>query len=184
MEEAGGAPWNTAPWDVASLDPAAVLLIVGLLAGAIADLRTGKIPNLLTFPMIALGIAIQAASPDPWAGLLGALVAFAIHFPLFAGGIERGGDAKLLMGLGAACGWRTTVEATLWLAILYIPVGLAILAVRGKLGNLIAAARYAAARAQGQDPGDPPEPTTFRTGPVIAIAGLVAWATDTLALVP
>jgi Flp pilus assembly protein protease CpaA len=140
--------------------------------------------------MVALGVAIHAAPPwlpeAPaawWVGLAGAAVGFAIHFPLFAAGVERGGDAKLMMGVGACLGWAGLIEATVWLAVLYLPLGLLILAARGKLGNLVATARYAAAKAQGADAGDPPEPTTFRTGPVILVAGVLAWATDLLALV-
>ncbi|MEZ4239339.1 MAG: A24 family peptidase [Myxococcota bacterium] len=158
------------------------MLAVGLIVASVTDARSGRIPNALTFPMVALGIAIHAAGAPPWAGLLGAAVAFAIHFPLFALGVERGGDAKLLMGVGACVGWSELCETSIWLAVLYFPLGLLILALRGKLGNLVAAARYTAAKAQGVDPGEKPEPTTFRTGPVIAVAATLAWATDVFAL--
>lgn len=155
-----------------------VVLVVGLLAGAATDLYSGRIPNALTFPMMILGMAIAAVGPDPLSGLLGCAAAFALHFPMFALGIEKGGDAKLMMGLGACLGWTTMLEASIWLALLYLPVGLVLLLVQSKLGNLVAVARYTVARWQGQATGEPPEPTYLRTGPVIAISGMLAWLTD------
>jgi Flp pilus assembly protein protease CpaA len=174
---------------LADLGPAEVVLAMGVTVGAGMDAATGRIPNWLTLPMVAVGAAIALGGPVPWAGALGAAAAFAIHFPLFAAGVERGGDAKLLMGIGACVGWRGVVETSLWLPILYLPVGLAVLAAQGKLGNLVTTARWTFARVQAQrqrgpDPGPPPPPTTFRTGPVIAVAALLAWATDLLALIP
>lgn len=169
-----------------NVGPADVVLFVGLGVGAVLDLRTGRIPNVLTFPMMAVGVAASSYGhplPDGLAlGVLGVAAAFALHFPLFALGVERGGDAKLMMGLGACVGWREMVETSMWLALLYLPIGLAVLAAQGKLGNLAATARWVAARAQGRDPGPAPEPTTFRTGPVIAVGGLIAWATSWLAI--
>lgn len=165
-----------------SLQPVDVVLFAGLLAGAASDLATGRIPNVLTMPMMALGLCATAYAGDPLLGLIGLLAAFAVHYPLFVFGVERAGDAKLLMGLGACLGWRELVEATVWLAILYLPIGLVVLAARGKLGNLVAVAKWTLARAQGRDPGPRPEPTPFRTGPVILAGGALAWGTAWLAL--
>ncbi|MEQ1507372.1 MAG: A24 family peptidase [Myxococcota bacterium] len=161
--------------------PELVVLFVGLAVAAASDLYSGTIPNALTFPMMILGVAIGASRGDPWTPLVGCAAAFAIHFPLFAAGVVRGGDAKLLMGLGACMGWRSVLEATAWFAIAYVPVALVVLIARGRLGNLVATARYVAAKSQGQDPGPAPEPTVLRTAPVIAVAGLATWATDWLA---
>src|SRR5690349_13595930 len=141
------------------VDPRDVVLFVGLCIAAATDLHSGRIPNLLTFPMMALGIAMSAVQGEPAVGLLGCAAAFAVHFPLFALGIGKAGDAKLMMGLGALVGWHEMLEATVWLAVLYLPLGIAVLAVRGKLGNLIASAKYAAAKATGKAAGEPPEPT-------------------------
>src|SRR5687767_10184061 len=106
-----------------TLPVADVVLLAGLVGGAFTDLRTGRIPNVLTFPMMALGIAIWATTgPDRGFGALGCAAAFALHFPLWAFGVQRGGDAKLLMGLGACAGWREMLEASVWYAILFVPV--------------------------------------------------------------
>jgi Flp pilus assembly protein protease CpaA len=166
------------------LSPQQLVLLVGVTAGAVMDLWTGRIPNVLTFPMMVTGIALHAIlGPETLVGLVGCAAAFAVHFPLFAAGIEKGGDAKLMMGIGACVGWATMLEATLWLAVLYLPVGLVVLAVQGKLPNLLATARYVLAKWQGQAKEPPPEPTYFRTGPVIAVGAVLAWMTDWLAFV-
>jgi Flp pilus assembly protein protease CpaA len=165
--------------------PQEAVLFAGLTAAAFTDLRAQRIPNALTFPMMALGMAMTAVTTDwPLFGVVGCAAAFAVHYPLFALGIERGGDAKLMMGLGACVGWREMLEASLWLAVVYLPVGLLLLAVQGRLGNLVAAARWYAAKSQGRDPGPKPEATWLRSAPIIAVAGALAWATDWLALVP
>jgi Flp pilus assembly protein protease CpaA len=158
-----------------------VVLFAGLLGAAVTDFRTGKIPNVLTFPMMAVGIVIHlTAGADPSFGLVGCAAAFALHFVLFAFGVEKAGDAKLMMGLGACVGWREMLEATLWLAVVYLPIGLAILAAQGKLPNLVKSARYVLARMQGRAAGDPPEPTYVRAGPIMLVAGTLGWATDWL----
>jgi Flp pilus assembly protein protease CpaA len=166
------------------LSPQQLVLLVGVAAGAVMDLWSGRIPNVLTFPMMVTGIALNAIlGPEALLGLLGCAAAFLVHFPLFAAGVEKGGDAKLMMGVGACVGWAGMLEATLWLAVLYLPVGLAVLAAQGKLPNLVATARYVMAKWQGQAKGPAPEPTYFRTGPVIAVGVVLAWLTDWLAFV-
>jgi prepilin peptidase CpaA len=168
-----------------NLAPQDVVLFVGLAAATITDLRSRRIPNVLTFPMMALGIATTAATLDwPLFGVIGCAAAFVLHYPLFVLGVERGGDAKLMMAVGACVGWRELVESSVWFAVVYLPVGLAVLAAQGKLGNLAAAARWQAARSQGRDPGPAPEPTWLRTAPIIAVAGVLAWTTDWLAVIP
>ena len=154
---------------------------MGLAVGAVTDVRTGKIPNVLTFPMMAVGIAFWAVTgPDRALGLVGCAAAFALHFLLFALKVEKAGDAKMMMAVGALAGWRTMIEATLWWAIVFIPVGLLVLAVTGKLPNLVASSRYVLARMRGGPTGPEPEPTTLRVGPILLVAGALAWGTDWL----
>ena len=66
--------------------------------------------------------------------------------------------------------------------LLYFPVGFLLLLVRGRLGNFVAAIRYTAKRAQGvpEDELEAPEPTMLRTGPIIAVAGIVGLFWDIL----
>jgi Flp pilus assembly protein protease CpaA len=159
------------------VSPPAVAVAIGSVIACVTDVRTGKIPNALTLSMMALGLAMNASLGDWTFGVYGLLAAFAVHYPLWWIQLEKGGDAKLLMGVGALVGPWLVLEASLWYAVLYFPVGLAMLALQGKLGNLIAALRWTADKAQGKPVGARPEPTMLRTAPVIAAATSFAFAT-------
>ncbi len=166
-----------------STPPHVVVLWLGLLIAALTDLRNGRIPNALTFPMIAMGVGTHIlVGSEPLLGVIGCGAAFVLHFLLFALGIEKAGDAKLMMGVGACVGWAEMLETTAWWALLYLPIGLLVLAARGRLGNLVAAARWSARRAMGQDAGERPEATMLIAGPVIAAGGVLASLTDWLAV--
>lgn len=155
------------------------MLIGGLAVASYTDLRWMRIPNALVFPMMFLGFAMAFADGHLYTIALGFALATAVYFPLFAVGISRAGDAKLMMAIGALVGLRETVETLVWTAIVYLPVQLAVLAFRGKLGNLWVTARYQARKALGRDPGPEPEVTMGVTGPIIAVGGLLAWSTTT-----
>lgn len=72
-----------------------------------SDVRSFRLPNLLTLPALALALAFALATgglPALGTALFGALLAFALTFPPFAFGAIGAGDAKALMALGALCG--------------------------------------------------------------------------------
>ncbi len=83
-----------------------VILIGVVLASAILDLRTRRIPNWLT--VSALGVALLVRLPMGGdallTGLAAAAVAFLITLPFFALGGLGGGDVKLLTAVGAFLG--------------------------------------------------------------------------------
>ncbi len=161
-----------------STPPHVLLLWVGLMGAALTDLSSGRIPNWLTLTMMVLGISAHALTSEPWLGVVGCLAAFALHFVLFGLGVVKAGDAKLMMGVGACVGMVEMLETTVWWMLLYLPLGLIVLAARGRLGNFVAALRYTADRTLGRPVGDPPEPTMMIAGPVIAVAGILASTTD------
>jgi prepilin peptidase CpaA len=152
----------------------------GLAYAAWTDARTGRIANWLTFGMMGVGLLIHTAYLDPVFALLGIAVGFGIHFPLYLLGVEKAGDAKLIMGVGALVGWVEAVDTSLWFAVLYLPVGLAVLAVRGRLGNLQKVLQWRIDKARGQEAGEPPEATVLWTAPVIAAAAVAAWCLDVM----
>ena len=90
------------------------LLVVGLatLVAAATDVWRFKVYNLLTLPLLALGLAASAALggwAGLWSGLLGAGFGFAILVVFFALGGVGAGDVKLLTAVGAWLGpWWTT----------------------------------------------------------------------------
>lgn len=83
------------------------LALLGVVVGAaILDLRTRRIPNVLTVPALALALVLRGImGVDPFVGgLLAAGIAFLICLPIFALGGLGGGDVKLLTAVGAFLG--------------------------------------------------------------------------------
>ncbi len=87
------------------------------LIGAVADWRTRRIPNAVTFPAMAVGMLLTTLAHG-WAGVAEAGVGIATALGLlgipFALGWAGAGDVKFLMAFGACLGARNTVEAFLW----------------------------------------------------------------------
>lgn len=86
--------------------PAAIAVVVAVLACA-SDLRTRRIPNVLTLGVAAIAMASQGILGGADALLVsvkGWLVGVALFFPFFAVGGLGGGDVKLLGALGACLG--------------------------------------------------------------------------------
>ena len=91
------------------------VLLIALLA-CVTDLRTRRIPNLLTFGAALAGLVFHSFAPVGegfTAAALGWLLGIAIFFLPFALGGLGGGDVKLLGALGA---WLGPGEA-LWVAL-------------------------------------------------------------------
>lgn len=108
------------------------------LLGGVHDLLTRRIPNWLTFPAAALGLAAQAWLAG-WAGLLdgtlGFLLGFALFFPIYLFGHMGAGDVKLQMAVGAWLGW--------WLA-LHVAVGAVLIGAAYALVEIIFRGRLVA----------------------------------------
>lgn len=161
----------------APFSPALLALFVGMGIATSTDLRSGRIPNALTGSMMVLGLVfalVQGAVVD---AIFGIGLAFAIHFPLWLLRVVKAGDVKLLMGAGALVGPALVLEITVWCALLYLPVGLAMLAFQGRLGNIAATVKWGVSMARGVHMARP-EPTMLRTAPVIAAASLAAVSTS------
>ncbi len=92
-----------------------VRLVCGLLIlAAYIDGKQLRVPNWLTFSMVASGL-IYSTWAGGWAGLgdglLGMAVGLACLLPLYAVGGMGAGDVKLLAGVGAWLGATTTFYA-------------------------------------------------------------------------
>jgi prepilin peptidase CpaA len=101
----------------ASLLTVAVLLTA--LVGCVHDLRDRRIPNALTIGALVTALGLRAVfGGDEFAeGLMGAGVALGILLPLFFMGGVGGGDAKLLIAVGAFIGPKGFIVALLATAI-------------------------------------------------------------------
>lgn len=110
-----------------------------LLALAAIDLREMVLPDLITLPLIAAGLAVAAlAFPAPLDHLIGAAVGGAF-FAALGWGWERAtgrealglGDAKLFAAAGAWLGWQGLPSVLLMAAL----IGLAMALARAVLGR-------------------------------------------------
>ena len=97
-----------------------VLLSIVLLSAVIIDMRIYKIPNLLTYPAIALSIIIHTIFNGTSGfifSMCGLLVGTAIFLFPFLCGVMGAGDAKLMGAVGAVLGIRGVLNAFLFTAI-------------------------------------------------------------------
>jgi prepilin peptidase CpaA len=104
------------------VEPTPALLLLALtLTCAVTDLWTGKIHNAVTYPAVAIGLAMQVTGHG-WSGVVSGVGGFgAGFFPaflLFVRGGMAGGDVKLLGAVGAI-GGVTVVTETLILAFCF-----------------------------------------------------------------
>jgi prepilin peptidase CpaA len=97
-----------------------VILLVVLAVASVADLRARRIPNLLTFPTVALGLIVNGV----FFGLdglresaMGAGLGLAMLFPFFFLRWMGAGDVKLMAAVGALMGPDFVWFACLWGAI-------------------------------------------------------------------
>jgi prepilin peptidase CpaA len=98
---------------------ASALLVVVLVVASWTDVTARRIPNWLTVSAIVAGLTVRA-----WIGLvplgsgaLGLAVACLLALPFFATGVLGGGDAKLLMAVGAFMGPVDIAWASLVIAV-------------------------------------------------------------------
>ena len=138
------------------------ILIVILVYLAYIDLRSFRLPDRVTLPLVAAGIGFNYFSDlrftDPQAALIGACLGYAFLWALnLAYRILTGkngvgmGDAKLLAGLGAWLGWSS------------LPSVLLLASVTGCIGGVI----WLRCNKQSYQ-------QAFPFGPFLAIAGIIA----------
>jgi prepilin peptidase CpaA len=84
------------------------------------DVRRMRIPNWLTLPALAAALAwraVDAGAAGAAAGLVGALVPFAVLFFPFARGWLGAGDVKATMVLGALWGGESVAGVIFWTSL-------------------------------------------------------------------
>jgi prepilin peptidase CpaA len=96
--------------------------VVGGLAviAAAGDLRTGRIPNVLTFGAAAAAFlfsTVHAGLGGLGTSMLGYVVGLVAFFPLFAVGGMGAGDLKLLAAFGAWLGPIGVLWAAIWASL-------------------------------------------------------------------
>ncbi len=153
------------------------MLVALFLVVMYTDLRWLRIPNVVTYPTMLVGLVLGAVEAFPGGlfvnGLLdhvlALVLAFAISYPFYAGGGLKAGDAKLLMAIGAVRGTSFLLAAAVYGALLggVIAVGFIV-------------ARRFARPATGAEPATMAKvmKTSMPYGIALGLGGLVALALE------
>jgi len=159
------------------------VLLLTVLA-AVEDLRTRRIPNLITGPAFLLGLLVHLVVGGPRAGfvaLAAAVLAGGILLPGWLMKFMGAGDVKLMAAIGA---WLGTPRLALFAALFSLIAGGVIsLVVAARLGILARTVRNAAlllpkAVGEAGGTGAPPETSGVRVPKALAfLAGtlLALW---------
>lgn len=91
------------------------IAFIALVIGTITDLKTREVPDWLNYSLVFIGLGLRgiyAAFSSDWMffayGLAGLAVFAAIAYVMFYSGQWGGGDAKMIIGLGALIGLQFT----------------------------------------------------------------------------
>jgi prepilin peptidase CpaA len=114
------------------------VLVAFVAAVVFTDWRWRRIPNVFTYPVMALGLVLGAFEGLPgnlFAGGLvdhvgGLVVGFLLAYPFYAAGGLKAGDGKYLMAVGALRGVGFLLYAAVYGAIIGGVIALGVIAVR------------------------------------------------------
>ena len=115
---------------------AATLLAIGVVALAtVTDVRSGLIPNRLTYPAVLLGLGIGLwphLGPSFASSVLGLGVTFLPALALFAIGAVGGGDVKLLAAVGALVGYPLVLDVLFFSIVAGTALALGMIVAKGR----------------------------------------------------
>jgi prepilin peptidase CpaA len=132
-----------------------MMAIVVLAAGVIAswiDLRSRRVPNLLTMPLACAGVllaVIGASGLSATDAVLGLLVGLGVMLPLHVLGGTGAGDVKLMAAFGALLGPAGVLGAFIRMAIIGGVIALGIAIQRGRLRETLNGTALLVARVDG-----------------------------------
>jgi prepilin peptidase CpaA len=120
-----------------------ILSIAVTLAGAVTDLRTGKVYNWLTYPaaLAGLALAVVAAPPSPLQSAAGLGVGLLLFGTLRRIGRMGAGDVKLMAAVGALQGPAFVLYASFYTVVV---AGMAAVLVLAANRRLVPTLRWAA----------------------------------------
>ena len=160
-------------------DVAFGMLAAGALVATIIDIRTRRIPNVLTASMTGLGIAMALlgiSGISAGAALGGIFVGFLVMMPGYMLGATGAGDVKLMAAIGAILGPPLVVTAFLCTAIVGGILALVVAAQRGRVAATLAGTGRMIAAPAGarQEIQTASVKQRFAYGPAIAIGSVIA----------
>jgi len=97
-----------------------IVTVICVLAGAIIDVLTHKIPNWVTFPSVMLGMLINCYVEGLHGlvfSILGLTTGFLLLFVVYLLGGMGAGDVKLLCAVGALLGPKLVFYTFIWMAL-------------------------------------------------------------------
>ena len=118
-----------------------IVLVVMVIAAAISDLRTRRIPNWLPVSGAALGFALNIWYGGLWGALSslgGAALGLGIFMVLHIAGGMGAGDVKLFSAVGALIGPQALVIVFVFTGLVGGVAALALSASRGRLRETLA----------------------------------------------
>ncbi len=122
--------------------PAIEWMAIGGLAivAAVCDVRTARVPNVLTFGAAAAGVVVSVVVGGLGGlsdSVLGCLAGLVLFFPLFALGGMGAGDVKLLAAFGAWLGPAGVLWAAIWASLVGGALAVVVGAWRGYLSEAV-----------------------------------------------
>jgi prepilin peptidase CpaA len=168
-----------------------VLACAATLVAAATDAKTGRIPNLLTLPLLPVGLglgALEGGFVGLGSAVLGCLLCFAVPYALLRfsrGTAIGGGDVKLFAALGALLGPHAGLQVELSSLILLAVFAVLALTWRGQLWALLKRTGWLVLNGvlpkARRRPLEPELLMTMRMGPAICVA---TWGFATLEHLP
>ena len=107
----------------------AILITAAGIVAAWSDLKTGQVPNVITLPLMGLGILYQVL----WGRNFWFLLYWQACYIMWILNLWGGGDAKLVMGIFA---FFPTREALLVMSLTVIVLGIGALVLRKQLKEI------------------------------------------------
>ena len=156
-----------------------VVLVAGLAAATIIDLKSRRIPNVLTGSMAALGVglaALGANGPSMAASLLGIFIGLLVMMPGYLLGATGAGDVKLMAAVGAIVGPVLVIPAFLFTCIAGGALAVVVAVRRNRLGATLAKTGQlvTAPRGAHEQIRSATSVSRFAYGPAIAAGTMVA----------
>ena len=105
-----------------------------------SDVRSHRLPNLLTLPALLGALLLSpwlGATSGPLEAAMGAALGFGLLVGPYAIGGVGAGDVKAVMALGAWIGPEATLGAVAWALIAAGSFGLALLALRWEIADFV-----------------------------------------------
>ncbi len=155
------------------------VLATGLVVATVVDLRTRRIPNVLTGTMAGAGLGLAAfgvGSLSVGAALLGCFIGLLLMLPGHALGATGAGDVKLMAAVGSLLGPLVVVNAVLFTAVAGGVLAVTVAIQRRRLGAALAGTgRMIAAPTEVRREVAAGTPASrFAYGPAIAAGSILA----------